>query len=158
MYPPAQGFALAVGELLGHPWIGVLLSAAAMCAAILWMLQGWLPARWALLGGALAALKFGVASYWINSYWGGAMAAIGGALVRARSTVLRRPSMRSEHSAWGRGRHSRNSRPYEGLLSVFPRELWFVWWLAEKKSPVSRSALSTLVPAAYVAVAQKSLR
>src|SRR5579859_3540553 len=63
MYPPAQGFALAIGQLLGHPWIGVLFSDAAMCAAILWMLQGWFPARWAFLGGALAALKFGVASY-----------------------------------------------------------------------------------------------
>src|SRR5215469_10758460 len=80
-YPPAQGLALAAGQLLGHPWLGVLASAAAMAAAFVWMLRAWMPARWAFLGGILAALKLCVACYWINSYWGGAVAAIGGALV-----------------------------------------------------------------------------
>src|SRR5712692_1012840 len=63
-YPPAQGAALAAGQVLGNPWVGVVLSVAAMCAAVVWMLQAWVPAPWALLGGILALLRFGIFSYW----------------------------------------------------------------------------------------------
>src|SRR6266404_2593777 len=133
MYPPAQGVALAIGQLLGHPWIGVLLSDAAMCAAILWMLQGWLPARWVFLGGALASLKFGVASYWMNSYWGGAAAAIGGALVLGALPRITRHARVRDAILLGLGAGIlANSRPYEGFLFCIPAALCLLWWLAGK--------------------------
>jgi hypothetical protein len=131
MYPPVQGAVLAIGQLLGAPWIGVLISNAAMCAAILWMLQAWMPVRWALLGAMLAALKLALASYWMNSYWGGAVAAIGGALILGALPRIRN---------YGRIRDAlllalgvailANSRPYEGLLFCAPVAAWLIYWLA----------------------------
>ena len=68
IFPVAQGLAMSVGQVFGgHPWTGVWLSMGLMCAALCWMLQGWVSPGWALLGGALAAIRFGVFSYWMNS-------------------------------------------------------------------------------------------
>jgi hypothetical protein len=150
MYPPAQGFALAIGQLLGHPWIGVLLSTAAMCAAIAWMLQAWMPARWSLVGGMISALKFGVASYWVNSYWGGSVAALGGALVLgALPRLFRRPTVWHSVILGVGAAILANSRPYEGFLFCLPAFAWLLWKLAKSRIPRSSKAL-TFVPAAVV--------
>src|SRR3984885_3839341 len=119
MYPPGQGAFLALGEWLFHePWVGVLLSAGLMFAAMCWMMQAWLPPKWALFGTLLAILAFGVTTLWINSYMSGAVSGIGGALVLG--------AMRRLGGAGGRVRQSiplgigvvllMNTRPFEGLV------------------------------------------
>ena len=141
-------------QWLGHPWIGVLLSGAAMCAAILWMLQAWLPARWAFLGATLVAMKFGFASYWMNSYWGGAVAATGGALVLGALPRIFRHFWRRDALLLGAGiAILANSRPYEGLLFCIPAAGWFLWWLTGKtKSRATPRArlVNVLVPLGIV--------
>ncbi len=80
-YPMGQGLVLALGQWLGNPWIGVVLSVAALPALCYWMLREWVAPEWALAGGILAALEFGPLSPWMNTYWGGAVSGIAGCLV-----------------------------------------------------------------------------
>lgn len=82
IYPIGQGLILAIGRAIsGVPWAGVLLASAAFGALCFWMLRGWTSPGWALAGGALAVMEFGPLNPWMNSYWGGMLAAAAGCLV-----------------------------------------------------------------------------
>ena len=120
-FPPAQALAMALGQVLfGHPWFGVWLSAGLLAAALCWALQGWLPAGWALLG-AFIGLDLCLFSYWMNSYWGGAVTAIGGALVTG--AWIRIARTKQSRYAWLFGIGVVIvvlARPFEGLLLVVP--------------------------------------
>jgi hypothetical protein len=137
MYPPAQGLMLALGEVTtGHPFAGVCLSVALLCASICWMLQGWLPPSWALLGGFLAVMHFGVFSYWANSYWGGAMAGVGGTLLLGALPRIKRQA-RVRDACWmGLGAAIlANSRPYEGLIFSLPVGFALLAWILRGTHP-----------------------
>jgi hypothetical protein len=91
IYPIGQGIILAAGKaLIGNPWAGVLLATGLMCGATSWMLFGYLPTSWAAVGGLLAALNYGLADSWVDSYWGGAFCAFGGALLFGALCRLRK--------------------------------------------------------------------
>ena len=139
MYPPAQGLALAFGQITtGHPFVGVCLSAALMCAALCWMLQGWLPPPWALLGGLLAVMHFGVFSYWADSYWGGAMAAIGGGLVLGALPRIKKSQRIGDALLMGFGAAIlANSRPYEGVVFCLPVGVALIAWVAAPATPAA---------------------
>jgi len=82
IYPSGQGFILAFGKMIFQSfWAGVLLSTGALCALCYWMLRAWTSPTWAFVGGLLAVIQFSVLSAWLNSYWGGTVAACAGCLV-----------------------------------------------------------------------------
>jgi hypothetical protein len=102
------------------------------------MLYAWVPPKWALLGGFIAIVHpgFGISGYWAQSYWGGAVAATGGALIAgALRRVIHQHRMR-DALLFGIGLAVlANSRPFEGLLFSLPAILVLVGWMLSKDGP-----------------------
>lgn len=120
-FQPAQPLFLALGQrVLGHPWFGVWISFGLMCAALCWMLQGWMPPLYAALGTLIGMAQVGVFHYWMNSYCGGAVAAMGGCLVLGAAIRLARGTSVASATLGSLGLIVlATSRPYEGMLVSF---------------------------------------
>lgn len=156
MYFPGPGLLIAAGKVLfGHPWAGILITGALMCAALCWMLQGWLPSRWALLGGMIVVIRIGLFSYWVNTYTGGATLSVtGGALVLGALPRLIKT---------GRFRYAMLlsigvallaiTRPYEGVLVCLPVAVRLGYWIlfGKQRPPLLVLARRAVLPVALLA-------
>jgi hypothetical protein len=135
-YPPAQSLLLALGKRLGHPLIGVWLGIGLCCGAICWMLQAWVPPRWALLGAFFAAIRLVVTLDWSETYMGGGVAAFGGALVfGAVPRIVRGVSSGSSILLALGLLVLANSRPYEGLAASLPAAILLLGWMLGPARP-----------------------
>ena len=159
-YAVAQGLALGFGEIVFHqPWIGVYLSTALMCGAICWALQAFLPPGWALLGALLATVRLAFFSYWMNSYWGGSMAALGGALALGAVVRLLAPDVPARRRALLGGLFAlallmlATSRPYEGLAFALPLIAYFLYKLTSGLRRRQLKFASTALPVLIVGAA-----
>ena len=148
-YPPAQGLVLAIGQLIaGHPIVGVWTSFGFMCAAICWMLYAWVSPRWALLGGALALINpmLGISGHWAQSYWGGAVAATGGALVLGGiRRLIRQPRVHASLLTGAGLAILANSRPFEGLLVSLPAGIFLFTHIINQRGRALRISIKRIV-------------
>ena len=87
-------------------------------------------------------LRFGVFGYWANSYWGGNVAAIGGALVLGALPRIKSALRGQTATVMGIGLALlANSRPWEGLVLSVPVALMLLWWMFGKNRPALVPAL-----------------
>jgi hypothetical protein len=152
MYVAGQACFLAAGKLLmGSFFAGVVLSTALFCAALTWFLRAVLPPGWALFGGCLAAVRFGAASYWNDSYWGGSVGALGGALVLGAFVRLRREWKMAPALAFAVGAVLlANTRPYEGFGLAATLLAALAWSIFKQRARMPWRRLACSVAAAAI--------
>jgi hypothetical protein len=159
-HPVAQGLALAFGKIIFHQsWIGVYLSTAILCGAICWTLQAFVPPAWALIGGLLAVFRIALFSYWMNSYWGGSVAALGGALALGSVVRLFEPQ-RTDRSRLALASTFAisllilaTSRPYEGFAFSVPLVVYFVYKTVRAANRREGKLRFTVIPVVAIGVA-----
>ena len=151
-YPPGQGLALAIGYWLGQPIYGIWLAGAWWAVCFTWLLRVFFSPRWALLGGALAIAQFGFTHYWVHTFWGGALAASGGALVFGATRRLWREIGPRDAALLGTGVVLLAlTRPFEGLLACIVPAL--VLALKFARAGHRTAFLRRLAPGAVIIVA-----
>jgi hypothetical protein len=153
-YPAAPALMLALGErIFGDPIWGLWLATALACAAITWMLLAWMPIRWALIGGLLAALHPLIVS-WGRFYLCCNLGVLGGALIlgSAKRLLRRRTYRYSVVLALGIALLI-NVRPYEGTALTIGVLGWMLYSRIWREPNSVRMLLASIGPILLVTAA-----
>ena len=151
---PGKDWRVAAGQVLtGYPIVGAWLSTALGCSSMCWMLMAWMPPRWALIGGILAAIHPTIVE-WSQTYWGGSVAMLGGALLLGAAGRLAKHSRVRDSLLMGVGLLVlANSRPYEGLVLSILVLSALLLRLISRRGPAWRISLTRIVlPSSIVLV------
>ncbi len=154
-FPPGQGLALAIGNVLGgDPIVGVWLIAAGMTFSLFWAIRAFVPNAIALITTIIVFSHVMILSYWAQGYMGGGLAVIGGAIVVGSWRRL------SEHSSFSLGLLLTLglgilafSRPFEGVLLFVPISAQLLYWLFKKARPNLGAAAKGFACGAVVIIA-----
>jgi len=140
-YPPGMGLFLAAGQYLtGEPIVGIWIASALSAAACYWMLLGWLPSKWAAVGGLLFITHSGFVIDWGQSYWGGTVAMLGGALVFGAVPRLGTKLHAIDSVAMAVGAVLLAvSRPYEGFVLCILAGFYVIATLLRQSGPTWKS-------------------
>jgi len=127
-FPPGQALFMALGGLIsGEFVVGIWIIFILACVATYWMLLAYVKPHWAFLGVFAVASNGHLLLEWSNTYWGGALPMLGGALVFGAIKRIvdtnSKPLLNGILLALGVAILA-YSRPFEGLIAsisiIFP--------------------------------------
>ena len=151
MYMPGPALLLFLGELLGKPWIAVLLSTAAFCATLYWAVSAWLPRSWALLAAGLALGFTGSFQWWFDNYFCLGLSCLATTLVLGSLPRIARDPKPRHTLPLAIGLVALMlTRPYEGFCVAFPCVLVLLWQL--RRAGVARLLALATLPSSLVAL------
>lgn len=118
--------------------------------ALLWLLRGYLPWHWAWAGSLVWTIHSKLLVTWGLTYWGGALAMLGGCLLwGAVPRLARRPQIPDAVALATGVLVLANSRPFEGALTAVAAALalgYLFWKSGDKRLWFSR----VLIPSSLV--------
>lgn len=132
MYMPGPALLLAFGQLLGSPWLAVLLATAIFPAVLYWAFSAWIPRSYALVASAIALGITSTMNWWFDNYFCLALSCLGTSLVLGSLPRIARFSAPggSWRVTWPLGLGLillLLTRPFEGVCVVLPCVLVLVW-------------------------------